>query len=162
MQNLTKMAHEKGYAVQGEKLGQNRYQVTMTIGEPVPESEQSAPACVPDVRRSDRIVVVSSAVMGSGDDVLGALLMKSFLYALAQQEQLPRTILFYNGGVKLTCAGSGSLDDLRSLESQGVEILSCGTCLNHYGLTDQLAVGGVTNMYAIVEKQANAGVIIRP
>lgn len=162
VQNLTKMAHEKAYDVQSEKLGQNRYQVTMTIGSPVPESAQAAPTCIPDVRRGDMVVVVSSSFMGSGDDVLGAVLMKSFLYALAQQDQLPGTILFYNGGVRLTCEGSGSLEDLRSLESQGVEILSCGTCLNHYGLTDQLAVGGVTNMYAIVEKQAKAGLIIRP
>ena len=82
--------------------------------------------------------------------------------ALTQLDELPATVLLYNGGVKLACAGSASLDDLKALAEAGVEIMSCGTCLNHYGLADQLGVGEVTNMYVIVEKQANARGIIRP
>ena len=88
--------------------------------------------------------------------------MKGFLFAVSQLPELPRTMLFYNGGASLTCKGSGSLEDLKSLEAQGVEILTCGTCLNHYGLTEELAVGGVTNMYAIVEKLAGAGKVVKP
>ena len=75
---------------------------------------------------------------------------------------LPRALLFYKGGARLTCKGSDSLEDLKNLEAQGVEILTCGTCLNHYGLTEELAVGGVTNMYAIVEKLAAAGKVVKP
>ena len=71
-------------------------------------------------------------------------------------------MLFYNGGARLTCKGSESLEDLKSLEAQGVEILTCGTCLNHYGLTEELAVGSVTNMYSIVEKLAGAGQVVKP
>ena len=71
-------------------------------------------------------------------------------------------MLFYNGGAKLTVEGSGSLEDLKAMEAQGVEILTCGTCLNHYGLTERLAVGGVTNMYAIVEKLAGAEKVVKP
>lgn len=100
--------------------------------------------------------------MGGGDDTLGAALMKAFLFALSQQERLPQTILFYNGGAKLTCQGSPSLEDLQGMAARGVEILTCGTCLNHYGLKEQLAVGEVTNMYAIVEKMAAADRILRP
>ena len=88
--------------------------------------------------------------------------MKGFLFALSQLESLPQTILFYNGGAKLTVEGSGSLEDLKAMEAQGVEILTCGTCLNHYGLTERLAVGGVTNMYAIVEKLAGAEKVVKP
>lgn len=51
---------------------------------------------------------------------------------------------------------------LKKMEAQGVEILTCGTCLNFYGLTDKLAVGSVTNMYTIVEKLAGAGKVIKP
>lgn len=72
------------------------------------------------------------------------------------------TILFYNGGAKLTCEESPTLEDLKSLEAQGVEILTCGTCLNHYGLTDKLQVGSVTNMYVIAEKMTQAGNIVKP
>ena len=88
--------------------------------------------------------------------------MKGFLYALSQQETLPKTILFYNGGAHLTAQGSESLEDLRSMEAQGVQILTCGTCLDYYGLKDKLAVGGVTNMYSIVEILSGAAHVIKP
>ena len=100
--------------------------------------------------------------MGRGSDELGKLLMKSFLFAVSQLPRLPRTVLFYNGGAKLTVEGSESLEDLRNMEAQGVEILTCGTCLNFYGLTEKLAVGGVTNMYVIAEKMLNAGNVVKP
>ena len=70
--------------------------------------------------------------------------------------------LLYNSGVKLACEGSASLEDLTALQRAGVEVMSCGTCLAHFGLTERLAVGEVTNMYAIVEKQAAAATVIRP
>ena len=105
---------------------------------------------------------MDSETMGRGSDELGKLLMKSFLFAVSQLPRLPRTVLFYNGGAKLTVEGSESLEDLRNMEAQGVEILTCGTCLNFYGLAEKLAVGGVTNMYAIVEALANAGTVIKP
>ena len=107
-------------------------------------------------------MVVASDRMGEGNDELGKVLIKSFIFAVTQLEQLPKTMLFYNGGATLTTEGSDSLEDLKSLEAQGVEILTCGTCLDYYGLKDKLAVGGVTNMYSIVEAMAGAGRIIRP
>ncbi len=109
-----------------------------------------------------QVVVVSSECMGQGDDDLGHTLMKAFVFALTQQDELPSCVLFYNGGVKLTCEGSPVLDDLHALSEAGTEVLSCGTCLNYYGLTEKLAVGEVTNMYAIVEKQMTARVVVHP
>ena len=100
--------------------------------------------------------------LGSGDDTLGATLMKVFLYALSQQERLPRTILFYNGGAKVTTEGSVSIEDLKNMEAQGVEIRTCGTCLDFYKLKETLAVGSITNMYAIAETLAAAGKVIKP
>ena len=100
--------------------------------------------------------------MGRGSDDLGRTLMKGFIYAVSQLETLPKTILFYNGGAKLTVEGSPVLDDLKGLAEQGVEILTCGTCLDHYGIKDQLAVGEVTNMYVIVEKMEQAVRVVRP
>ncbi len=160
VQNLTKMANQKGYKVASEKLGDNRYKVVMTIGEAAAE-EKKDDICVPDMR-GNKLVVISSSHMGSGDDELGAVLMKAFIFALTQQDELPSAIVFYNGGAKLTCENSPTLEDIRSLEAQGVEIMTCGTCLDHYGLSDKLMVGSVTNMYAIVEKMMGAGLIIRP
>ena len=123
--------------------------------------EEPPLSCAPDVR-GNLVVAVDSAVMGRGSEELGGVLMKGFLFAVSQLPELPRTMLFYNGGAHLTCRGSDSLEDLKGLEAQGVEILTCGTCLNHYGLTEELAVGGVTNMYAIVEKLAGAGKVVKP
>jgi selenium metabolism protein YedF len=163
VQNLTKMANQKGYAVKSEKQEENKYAVTMTVGTPEPEApEAQGEVCIPDSRKKNTVVVISSSTMGVGDDQLGAVLMKGFIYALSQQDELPSTILFYNGGAKLTCEDAPTLEDLKSLEAQGVEIMTCGTCLNHYGLSDKLKVGTVTNMYVIVEKQTQASLIIKP
>lgn len=165
VQNLTKMANQKGYLVKSEKLGEQQYKVTMTIGEASEETEKPSPeepeVCLPDGRRNT-VIVISSSKMGEGNDELGTVLMKGFLYAIGQQETLPQTILFYNGGATLTCEDSPALEDLRSLEAQGVEILTCGTCLNYYGLSDKLKVGEVTNMYVIAEKMTQASHLVKP
>ena len=100
--------------------------------------------------------------MGSGNDELGKVLMKGFIYAVSQLDQLPKTILFYNGGATITTEGSASLEDLKNMEAQGVEIMTCGTCLDYYNLKDKLAVGTVTNMYSIVETMNGAAKILRP
>lgn len=164
VQNLTKMANQKGYGVSSVRLGDAEFKVTMTVGAgaaPIAGDEPTVCAA-PASREKNVVVVVSADVMGSGDERLGRTLLKSFLYALTQQDALPGTILFYNGGARVTCEGSASLDDLKSLEAQGVEILTCGTCLDFYGLKDKLAVGEVTNMYAIAEKLTGAGLIVKP
>ncbi len=175
VQNLTKMANQKGYAVKSQKLSDDRFQVTMEISEKagLSEASQAEPGnalgqepqeCLvaPGARKKNIVVAVTAPVMGTGNDELGAVLIKGFLYALTQQDELPSTILFYNGGATLTCEGSASIEDLKSLEALGVEILTCGTCLNYYKLSDHLQVGGVTNMYEIAEKLTRADLVIRP
>ena len=190
VQNLTKMAKQKQYVCRSEKVAENEYKVTITVpgtaatAGTVPGAEASAAAgtgeeaataepaavskaeeaisCMPDSRRKKKLVVLRSGKMGEGSDELGTALMKSFIYALTELEELPETILLYNGGAYLSCEGSDSLEDLKSLEAQGVEIMTCGTCLNYYGIADRLAVGSVTNMYAIAEKMAEADTIICP
>ena len=116
---------------------------------------------MPDAR-DNTVVLINSDRMGSGNDELGKVLIKGFIFAITQLDTLPKTMLFYNGGATLTTEGSDSLEDLKSLEAQGVQILTCGTCLDYYGLKEKLVVGTVTNMYSIVETMAGAGKIIRP
>ena len=108
------------------------------------------------------MVVLSGNTMGTGDEKLGKALMKAFIFALTKQDILPETILCYNSGAYLTCTGSDSLEDLNTLEAQGVKIMTCGTCLDFYNLKEQLQIGTVTNMYEIVETMEKAGSIIRP
>ena len=163
VQNLTRMAAGNHLQVRSEKKGERLFVVTLEVAAPVGDAPAEEPAlsCAPDAR-GDLVVAVDSEIMGRGSDELGKLLMKSFLFAVTQLPQLPKTMLFYNGGAKLTVEGSESLEDLKGLEAQGVEILTCGTCLNFYGLADKVAVGGVTNMYSIVETLAGAGKVIKP
>ena len=166
VQNLTKMANQKGYKVSSKKLSDRQYQVTMEIGENAADKQTAPTEAESETSISDgrenTVVVISSATMGEGDPELGRLLMKGYIYALTQLDTLPKTLLFYNGGAALTCEGSASLEDLKSLEAQGVQILTCGTCLNHYGQTDSLKVGEVTNMYVIAETMAGAAKIVKP
>ena len=161
VQNLTKMAQQKGLVYSAEKLEEREYSVRITVGETTPESEEKAEVCAPDTR-TDTVVVIASDQMGEGAEELGKTLLKAFVFSLTQQDKLPRTMLFYNGGAHLTCEGSPMLEDLKALEAEGVEILTCGTCLNFYGLTEKLAVGGVTNMYVIAEKMLGAGNVVKP
>ena len=160
VQNLTKMAQQKGCRSAAEKLAEREYRVLFTVGEPAAEDGE-APVCAPDAR-TDTVVIIASDKMGEGAEELGKTLLKAFIFSLTQQDKLPKTILLYNGGAHLTCEGSPMLDDFKALEAEGVEILTCGTCLNFYGLTEKLAVGGVTNMYVIAEKMLNAGNVVKP
>ena len=165
VQNLTKMANQKGYGCVSKKLKEQEYQVTLTIGEAEATEEtkvekENYAACAP--AKKNRLVVISSKTMGEGNDELGATLLKGFIYALTQQDELPDQMLFYNGGAFLTCEGSQLLEDLKMLEEQGVEIRTCGTCLNFYGLSDKLQVGEVTNMYDIAERMTKADLIVKP
>ena len=162
VQNLTKLGRHQSMEVQSRKLKDKEFEVVIASDKAmVPQPEPEAKTCMPDAR-GDTVVAVGSAVMGSGDDQLGAVLMKGFLYALSQMDRLPDTILFYNGGARLTTEGSQSLEDLRNLEAQGVKIRTCGTCLDFYRLKEKLQVGEVTNMYEIAETLAAAGKVIRP
>ncbi|MBZ4662537.1 MAG: yedF [Caloramator sp.] len=107
------------------------------------------------------VITITSDCFGQGDDVLGRALMKSYIYSLTEVEKKPKTLIFVNAGVKLTTEGSDVLESLKILEQQGVEILSCGTCLNFYNLSDKLKIGSVSNMYTIVEKMHDATNTIR-
>lgn len=106
------------------------------------------------------VIVITSNKLGSGDNELGEVLMKSYTYALTEVSPVPKTIIFLNSGVKLTTEGSAVLDNIEKLQQAGVEIISCGTCLDFYGLKEKLMVGIVGNMYSIVEKMHNATKVI--
>lgn len=153
VQNVTKMAESEGGRVASEQTAEGAYKITILMEDtPAERAEEDGTL----------IVAVSSDRMGTGNDELGKVLIKGFIFAVTQLDVLPKAMLFYNGGATLTAEGSDSLEDLRLLESQGVEIMTCGTCLDYYGLKEKLAVGTVTNMYSIVETMAGASKIIKP
>ncbi len=107
------------------------------------------------------VVLFDKDMLGHGNDELGKVLVKGFIYTLTEFENKPKTLLFINGGIKLTTEGSEVLEDLKILKEAGVEIFSCGTCLDYYGVADKLAIGEISNMYDIAEKLLNASNTIK-
>lgn len=104
----------------------------------------------------DNCIFISSNKMGNGNDELGEILMKGFIYTLTESKPYPKSILLVNAGVKLSTENHDTIGNLKILEEAGVEILSCGTCLDYYGLKESLKVGSVTNMYTIVDIMKNS------
>lgn len=170
-ENLEKMAKELGYNYSSKTINKEHYEVEIIKGE-VSQGEDKLSlnqidilknnAPIEQYKKDNTLVVISSSTMGDGDEELGKILIKGFIYALMEVEKLPGTIIFYNGGAKLSVKDSPVIEDLKKLEQLGVEILTCGTCLDYYNIKDNLAIGKITNMYSIVEKMNAADKIIKP
>lgn len=139
--NVVKLARSLDCAVEVEQRGTDYYIHIRKEG--VPATQLSL--------HPGQVILITADSLGRGSQELGELLMRNFLQTLAEGEVIPRRLLFINSGVKLCCEGSPALASLLSLEQRGVEILSCGTCLDYYQLKEKLCVGSITNMYTIME-----------
>lgn len=113
----------------------------------------------PDKTRERVIFFISSQFIGRGEDSLGEILLKSFLKTILELP-LPEKLVFMNTGVKLTIEGAPTINALKEIESGGVEILVCGTCLDYFQVKDKLAVGRVSNFLEITESMLNADKVI--
>ena len=157
VQNLLKLAAKSNFAAASEKKSDEEFVVRIEVktgcGDVCEQGEK---------KEGPTTVVISSSTMGSGDDELGKNLMKAYIFALTNVAPTPDNIIFYNGGAHLTVEGSASLEDLKNLEKAGVNIMTCGTCLNFYGITEKLQVGQVSNMYDIAQTMADSDLVIRP
>ena len=151
-ENVEKMAKEMGHTFVTREEG-NVFVITITkAGEKQEKSSEE----------ENIVISIGSDKMGEGEDELGKILIKGFIYALTEAETLPKTVLLYNKGVLLASTFEDTVKDLKVLEERGVEILSCGTCANFYHVQDQIKVGTLTNMYTILERQMKAAKVIKP
>jgi selenium metabolism protein YedF len=114
-----------------------------------------------EYKTSAPTILVATNLLGNGDDRLGETLMKVYINTLAESEILPENLMFINGGVKLTCTGSDVLDSLNSMQEKGVNIISCGACLDFYNLKEELKVGEIGNMYQIIDLMNRSGNTIK-
>lgn len=154
VENLKKLAESLKFDYKTETISDKEFKVTIM--------KNDNASTVEEAQEGPYTLAVASNFMGGGDDELGKILMKSFLYTVSETKPYPTTIVFYNGGVKLTTEGSESLDEIKKMEAEGVEIISCGTCLDFYELKEKLEVGSISNMYTIYEKLAvEKNVIVR-
>ncbi len=125
--------------------------------------KKSACEVAASIQKTEKVVVyINSNLMGVGEEALGAILMRSFLKTLLDLKPIPSKLIFVNSGVQLTTEGSEVLETLKTLSDRGVEILSCGTCLDFYGLKEKLKVGIISNMFDIAQSLLDADRLIRP
>jgi len=154
--NVSRMAEKQGCHVQVEAKADGLYlHLTRST------ARQPAPAAPPAPSAGALVVLIGADTIGRGDDELGGVLMRAFLHTLTEVDALPDMIILVNSGVRLAVAGSPVLEDLRALSEAGVQVLACGTCLGHYHLKEQLAIGEISNMYSIAEALLSAGRVVR-
>jgi len=156
--NVSRLAERSGWLVVVEKR-QDAYAVHMVKGEVVVEPGP-APKVAAQAGPQPTVLVVSSDRMGRGEEELGTILMRSFIYTLTEIDPLPKTIIFFNTGVRLTAEDSPVLEDLIALAAKGVELLVCGTCVEYFGLKERIAAGVISNMYTIAETLLSAGHVV--
>jgi len=130
------------------------------LGEPASQAEIED-YCKPSTSKGHAIAIKNDR-MGFGSDELGQILIKAFVNTIGEVSPLPAAVVFYNNGIHLAVEGSPVIDSLEELQSRGVEILVCGTCLDYYGKKEQLRAGTVSNMYDILETLTTAAHVIVP
>lgn len=146
-ENVSRFLVSQGYAVSiiDEEAGFRVLGTRSTQADPT--------SCDADLSQGSpgkTLILISSNRMGHGDDELGAGLMVSFLKTIGEMGSELWRLIFVNSGVKLTIEGSEVLSVLKAYEREGLQILVCGTCLNHFKLLDKKEVGDTTNMLDIV------------
>jgi selenium metabolism protein YedF len=151
--NVSKLAQNEGCSVDVEQKDDGIY---LTL-----KKQSSSPAKNDPQSAAGTVIFIGSDVIGRGDNIeLGSLLMQSFLHTVGGFKATPATIIMMNNGVKLTTSDSPALGELQQMESRGIEILACGTCLDRLELMDKVSVGQVSNMYTITETMMKATKVI--
>ncbi|MGB5824795.1 MAG: sulfurtransferase-like selenium metabolism protein YedF [Proteocatella sp.] len=100
---------------------------------------------------SNTVLMIKSEYLGQGNDELGKVLMKGFLYTITETRPYPEKVVLLNSAIKLSTVNEETVLHLQKLEQAGTKVYSCGTCLNYYELAEQLKVGVIGNMYDVVE-----------
>lgn len=138
--NITRFSENEGFKVES-KLENGDYILTIT-------KEKTSKTLE---KKEGFAIMITTDKLGEGSEELGKTLMKSYVYALSESKEIPEEIIFLNGGVKLTSERSEVIESLEELSKKGSRIISCGACLDFYGLKDDLKIGEIGNMYTIVE-----------
>jgi len=161
--NVSRFLESQGLEVEIAAIEEQFHIRAFKVKAAKPIAEQPQPvSCQLQHDGAKTVVYISSEFMGRGDDDLGQTLMAAYIDTLSHFAPSIGTIVFVNAGVRLAVEGSSVLDSLKNLESAGVQILSCGTCLNHFGLKEKLRVGKVSNMYAIIEAISRGSKVMTP
>jgi len=171
-ENVTRLANDRGFSLNIAEEGDD-FRLHMVRLSPEGEARSTprmpstaSPAngeCACEVANGEnQVLLLTSNAIGHSDEALGEKLMTSFVQILGELPEKPRTIIFMNSAVKLVVKGASTIEDLKDYEQSGIKLLACGTCLNHYGLTDSVAAGEISNMYDIASTLFAASKIVSP
>ncbi len=152
-ENVARFAGNRGYDIHEERID-NGWKLTIRQGNSFRAVEAGSAA-------DDTVFMITSDRLGDGPEELGRLLMKNFIFTLLESSNMPSRMLFLNSGVRLTTEGSEVIEALDKLAGMGVEIFSCGLCLDYFGIKDKLRSGATTNMLATVEALLSTARVIR-
>ncbi|MEG0774840.1 sulfurtransferase-like selenium metabolism protein YedF [Clostridium sp.] len=147
--NVIKFVENSGFKYEVEEHD-DLYYITVVKGDGAIENK-NAINLAPQNNKDVLTIVIGSDKLGNGNDELGLALMKSYLFALSEADIIPKHLIFLNSGVKLVVEDSLVLDSLEKLKDRGVNLQSCGLCLDFYKIKDSVRIGEITNMYAIIE-----------
>ena len=152
--NVTRLAKSLGYTASVNQT-ETAIELNLTPGE-APQKAATGTA-----KPGPTVIFIASDEMGRGDAKLGQILMKNFIFTLIESDTTPDAIYFVNNGVKLTIGASDVIEPLAELANRGVDIASCGLCLEFFNVKETLAVGRISNMLELVNALEGAGKIIR-
>lgn len=157
VENLKKLANSQGFTTRVEE-NNSYFKVDFSNG--CEECEEVLVKVEDKKPLGNWSIFVNKEIIGAGNDELGKSLMKMFIYTISEGEDLPKSILFMNGGVKVPTLNDQAIEHLKVLQDKGVELLVCGACLNFYGLEEKLEVGKISNMYDITNSMKEASKVI--
>lgn len=143
----------------------NLFEISVGKTESIPNSTDEMDYCeigLTSENTKSVVIAFQNNIMGKGSDELGEILLKGFVNTIPEMKPLPKTLIFLNAGIYLTCSDSPVLSTLKSLAKNGVNILSCGTCLDYFGKMKMLEVGEISNMFEIMEVLMKSEKVIYP
>lgn len=161
-QNVERFLSDNGASCDTEKEGDTFTMTVRKIAGVQAKRPQSLPEEYCRRARGRHVICFTKDSMGTGDEDLGSLLVKSFINTIKDTSPLPETLVFYNSGIKLTLDDSPVAAPLLELEKCGIRILVCGTCLDFFRKKEKVRVGTVSNMFDILAALSNAGHVVYP
>ena len=156
-ENVSRLGKTLGFNLEVEEIG-DEFVITMSRGVVQLKKSEVEPTSKND---SNTTIFISSEEMGMGSPELGKKLMISFIKTIKEAKPLPKKILLVNSAVFHTTKNDESITALKELDIMGVEIYSCGACLEHFGIMKSLAVGSVGDMLTTTEALFDADKVIK-
>lgn len=160
VKNVTHYLSDNQISFVEQKSGEVIELIVNKNGEDLEDTDETA-YCTTDIPQPENyIVLMAKDRIGEGSDELGEALAGAMINTLKSMNPLPDKIIFMNSGINFVITGSNVLDDLKELADRGVELITCGTCLDYFGKMDELKVGRVSNMLDILESMKTAGKVL--